>query len=182
MSPGGGLPRLGKSTGQRELETENLSPQATALFRSFETYIRDICRIDGGTGNSHISRNNRTIRADRPVETVDGIRVQLVSWDSVDRALMDIIEGFDPDRCTMKEKPDDISGGRKVYVTIGWPENVSDVADVPAIRRRSIWSWFINEPKVVICGILLVIFSASVTTEVHQWKNFLAIVRLGVGG
>lgn len=179
MISAGGLPPIGRSVGQRQLETENLSPAGRALYQAFETYIRHICHVDE-EGRSHISKNNRKIRVVLPIETADGIRVQLVSWYSVDRDLLNIIEGFDTERCEMKQQNDDVNGGKKVKVWINWPRQPMVMDDDPEPRRVSLWSWLINEPKMVICGIVLTIFSASATTQLAQWKSLLAIV--GVGG
>ncbi len=144
-----------------------MSPEARNLYRSFETYLRDV----------NLPDKNRNTRAINPTETADGIIVILVQCGTVDRDLMNIMESYAPGRCTFEYKDDDLTGGTENRLIIDFSDETWKPQGDTMQRGGGFWSRMINEPKVVISVLVITLISASLTVDADKWRGLLEVLR-----
>lgn len=173
MASSSGLPVLPRGGGGGGSGSR---PDVVNLFRAYEGWLNGI--------KPGLGKNSR-VMARNPVATLEGIRFEICNTgeSTVDSLLA--LQGFCPG-CKAKGTYDDEADKNVVFVTVPWPADHRDIYDAnsaPASAGwRAIlpWGWM-NEPKILIGGIILSIASASYTTHWVQWRS-LAATLAGAAG
>ncbi len=151
-------------------------PDVVNLFRAYEGWLNGI--------KANLGKNSR-IMARNPVATLEGIRFEICNTGELSSDYLQALGSFCPG-CRAKGTYDDEADKNVVHVTVPWPADHRDPFDAGPAQRatgwRAIlpWGWM-DEPKILIGGIILSIASASYTTHWVQWRS-LAATLAGVAG
>lgn len=151
-------------------------PDVVNLFRAYEGWLNGI--------KPHLGKNSRVI-AQKPVATLEGIRLEICNTGDLSVDFLQALGSYCPG-CKAKGAYDDESDKNLVHVTVPWPADHVDPFDTAprtvATGWRAIFPWgWMDEPKILIGGIIVSIASASYTTHWVQWRN-LAVTLAGVVG
>lgn len=166
-----GLPVLPRGGGG------GVRPDVVNLFRAYEGWLNG---IKPGLGK------NARIMARNPVGTLEGIRFEICNTGELSTDYLFALGSFCPG-CKAKAVYDDETDKNVVHVTVPWPADHQDpydaghAASAPTGWRAILpWGWM-DEPKILIGGIILSVATASYTTHWVQWRS-LAATLAGVAG
>ncbi len=169
------LPVLPSAVGHRGPRADVVN-----LFRAYEEWLN---RIRPRLGK------NAQVMARSPVATMEGIRFEILNMAEGTVEFLLTLQGYCPG-CRIKSAYDDEADKNVYHVTVPWPADHQDMYDTRNAdgtgaggqsRRgwRALFPWgWIDEPKVLLVGIIGFVASASYTTHWGQWKSLAA--TLGV--